>query len=419
MCYTKKHNPFRPNSPVPPGMFTGRLHELNRIDDSLLRLRDGNPSHLMLVGERGIGKSSLLLFTNALASGQVTWQSESTFNYIPVHFNVEKTLTRIGAVRKIKTSIERHLRKEERLLALFQKSWEFLKRLEIAGSKLTPASGDGDQLLDEFACSLADTCKSVRSTTFLTDANVKTQKEGILLLIDEADNASPELDLGAFLKNLSEALQVEGCNHVLFILSGLTRLRDVLRESHQSSLRMFEELELLPLGHDDIEAVFEKGLKIVNQKAAPTTYTFEPAALERMIGVSEGYPHFIQQIGSTTFDLNTTTTITLDTANKAIFQPNGAIDLIGDRYYRDMYYTKIKEDSYRDILNIMSDNPAGVTTRQQLLAKFKGTHQCLDNGIRALKERNIILPVRGKVGQYRLQWVGFGVWIKFFTQKEQ
>jgi predicted ATPase len=94
-------------------MFTGRLHELNRIDDSLLRLRDGNPSHLMLVGERGIGKSSLLLFTNALASGQVTWQSESTFNYVPVQFNVEKTLTRIGVVRKIKTSIERHLRKRQ------------------------------------------------------------------------------------------------------------------------------------------------------------------------------------------------------------------------------------------------------------------------------------------------------------------
>ena len=424
MSITKKHNPFRPNSPVPPGMFTGRLHEVERIADSFSRLRDGNPSHLMLVGERGIGKSSLLLFADKLASGNVQWDDEILpFNFIPVHFSLDKTLSPYGFIKKIKNGIERHLRKEEKILSLFQKGWDFIKRLEVGGVKINATEIDNQQLVDDFVYSLAETCKNFMEESYWTESNLKTHKEGIVLLIDETDNASSELDLGVLLKNLAEALQIADCNHVLFILSGLPRLREVLRDSHESSLRLFEELELLPLIEKDVKYIFEKGVSIVNDKNPEEKISISPEALDKMAFVSEGYPHFIQQIGSSTFDVNTEATITLETVDKAIFQKNGALDLIGDRYYRDMYYKKINEDSYREILNIMASNisagnPSGVTSRKEIAEKMKGRTKWVDNGIHALKERGIILPVLGKKGQYKLQWMGFGVWIKFFTNKE-
>lgn len=398
-------------------MFTGRIHELNRIDDTFMKLKEGNPSHLMIVGERGIGKSSLLLFCNMLAKGEVTWQASTCCNYLPIHFAIDSDLTRLGLVKKISGSIERHLRKEEKLLALFQKSWQFLKRIEIAGSKISSdISGDNDSIFDDFVYSLADTCESLCKTTFLNEHGVTAKKDGLVLLIDEADSASPGLGLGAFLKNLSEALQTQGCNRVLYILSGLPRLRDVLRESHPSSLRLFEELELLPLRREHIKEVYERGLKHVNVRST-AQYRYSPEALERMIGSSEGYPHFIQQIGFSTFEINTDAEISIDTVNDATFGHSGAIDLIGDRYYRNLYYDNIKEDAYREILNAMAERPGGITTRKQLLPRFVDREQILDNGIRALKERNIILPIQGKRGEYRLQWVGFGIWIKFFTER--
>lgn len=416
--YTKKYNPFRPNSPAGPGMFAGRIHELNRIDDSLLRLKEGNPTHLMIVGERGIGKSSLLIFSNMLARGQAKWQQDTTYEYCPIQFSIDKSLTRLGFVYKVKSALERHFNKEEKMISLFKKSWRFLQRLEISGTKISASPSSEEQLIEDFAYSLVDTWKHISSPSLLAEAGLLSKKEGIILLIDEVDNASPELDLGTFLKNLSEALQVEGCNNILFILSGLPRVRDVLRDSHPSSLRLFEELELLPLTSDDIKSVYMRGLKIVNQKA-PIKYSYDEKALEQMINISEGYPHFIQQIGFSTFDLNTKDIISIETALSAIYGKNGAIDLIGDRYYRDMYYNKIKDDSYREILNIMADNPGNITSRQQLLTQFKGTPQSLDNGLRALKTRNIILPIQGKVGQYRFQWLGFSVWIKAFSRKEK
>jgi hypothetical protein len=399
-------------------MFAGRIHELNTIDDSLSRLKEGNPTHLMIVGERGIGKSSLLLFTNMLASGKINWQQETPYEFIPIQFSIDRALEQIGFVKKVKNGLERYFQREEKILSLFQKSWEFLKKLEIAGSKINIMDKADAQINDEFAYSLADTCKSIVEDNILAATGIKVKKEGIILLIDETDNASIGMDLGTLLKNLSETLQVEGCNNVLFILSGLPRIREVLKESHPSSLRLFEELELLPLYEKDIKDVYERGLAIVNQKA-PIKYKYDPEALQWMITLSEGYPHFIQQIGFSTFDLNADQVITTETANRAIFGANGAIDLIGDRYYRDMYYEKIKEDSYRDILNIMADAPNAIVTRKYIKELFKGAEQSMDNGLRVLKDRNIILPILGKVGQYRFQWMGFSSWIKLFSQRER
>jgi len=84
-------------------------------------------------------------------------------------------------------------------------------------------------------------------------------------LIDEADNASRELNIGVFLKNLSETLVKEGCNKVMIILAGLPRLRDILKESHESSLRLFEEYELSPLSPDEVKHVITRGLEEYNK----------------------------------------------------------------------------------------------------------------------------------------------------------
>ena len=35
----------------------------------------------------------------------------------------------------------------------------------------------------------------------------------------------------------------------------------------------------------------------------------------------------------------------------------GALDLIGDRYYRDAFYNRISKESYRQVLRIMATDP--------------------------------------------------------------
>lgn len=64
-----KFNPFRPDGMVAPGMFTGRLEEIEAIEQSLFQAKNGNPHHFLIQGERGIGKSSLFFYVQIMASG--------------------------------------------------------------------------------------------------------------------------------------------------------------------------------------------------------------------------------------------------------------------------------------------------------------------------------------------------------------
>ena len=251
--------------------------------------------------------------------------------------------------------------------------------------------------------------KAITEDTAITELKLHKKKDGVVILLDEVDHASQNLNLGLFLKNLSETLVRENANKVLFILAGLPKARDILRSSHESSLRLFEEFKLTPLSRKEVDQVVKKGLEEANKHNSQTTV--ENEALEYIYLYSEGYPHFVQQIGYSAFMGDTDNNIDKSDVQDAMFVKNGALDLIGDRYYKDMYYSKIKKDSYRQILNIMARKSNDWVSKKEIEKQFKGKETTLKNGIKALRDRNIILSKPGSRGFYRLQWIGFAVWI--------
>jgi hypothetical protein len=279
--------------------------------------------------------------------------------------------------------------------------------LEIAGTKISPRPALSDaEICDNLIYSIADTVDLIRTGAGPCD--------GLVILIDEADNASPELDLGSLLKQVSERLILENRNNVMIVVAGLPEIRKVLSDSHPSSLRMFEELELLPLSEEDVKRVIHLGLEQANQKNLDQV-TITDEALNCIVRYSEGYPHFVQQFGYSSFDYDFDGVIDEDDVTKAALGPGGAFDLIGDRYYRTLYF-KIKEESYRQVLKIMSSQGNRWIAKKEIRAKFKGKQSTLDNAISTLLEKKIILRRPDKIGEYRLQWAGFALWINIFAE---
>lgn len=125
MSLTKKYNPFRPNYPAPPGMFSGRYTEISRINDLYMQLKNNNASNLLILGERGIGKSSLLLFANFLATGKIDWD-DNKYNYLCLQFNLNEKITEIDLIKKINLGLEKELAKEEKEIVFFKKIWGFI-----------------------------------------------------------------------------------------------------------------------------------------------------------------------------------------------------------------------------------------------------------------------------------------------------
>lgn len=411
-----KANPFRPNSPVNPGMFVGRIQEIERLEQALVQSRAHEPAHFMITGERGIGKTSLLLYLKYLAKGDISFNS-ANFRYMVLDLDVDNNTTQLGLIQRIKMHLENQLGRTEPARNFLKEAWSFLQRIRImdSGIQTKDADASGEVLLDEFALSLARVCE--RTCDEEAQALFSARFDGILIVIDEADNCSPDLHLGSFLKLLLERLQRSGCDRVLVGLAGLPELRGRLHASHPSSLRIFEDIQLGRLTSDEVSNVITMCLdKSGKDNPVPTTITDE--ARQMLVNLAEGYPHFIQQFGYSAFAADGDNNIDIQDIEKSAFGPRGALDLIGDRYYRNDFYNKIQQDSYRQVLRIMADDLDGWVTRAKIKERFKGKDSTLNNAIKALRDRHIILSKEGVKGVYRLQHKGFALWIKLYADPD-
>lgn len=411
-----KANPFRPNSPVNPGMFVGRLQEIERLEQALVQAWAQEPAHFMITGERGIGKTSLLLYLKYLAKGDISFNS-ANFRYMVLDLDVDNNTTQLGLIRRIKMHLENQLGSTESARNFLKEAWSFLQRIRIMDSGIQAKNADasGEVLLDEFALSLARVCE--RTCDAKAETLFSARYDGILVVIDEADNCSPDLQLGSFLKLLLERLQRYGCDRVLVGLAGLPELRGRLYASHPSSLRIFEDIQLGRLTSDEVSNVITMCLD-KSGKDNPVPTTIRDEARQMLVNLAEGYPHFIQQFGYSAFAADADNNIDIQDIEKSAFGPRGALDLIGDRYYRNDFYNKIQEDSYRQVLRIMAGDLDGWVTRAKIKERFKGKDSTLNNAIKALRDRHIILSKEGVKGVYRLQHKGFALWIKLYADPD-
>ncbi len=410
-----KVNPFQPNRPVHPGMFVGRLREVGRIEDHLLQTKAGNPGAFMVTGERGIGKSSLLLYARVFATGV----GAEDLNFLVIHTDLDKTTTQLGLVRKIEMGLRRAVESSDPAAGFMRRAWEFLQRLEAGGFGLKSEGRlDPETLIEESAYSLASSINSLTSAErVVADWGFGRVYDGVLLLIDEADNAAPGVALGSFLKLLIERVQRSACDRLCVGLAGLPRLTDVLVKSHESSLRLFEELPLDRLSPEDIGNVIDAGLREANSKN-PSRTEMDGRARSALVYLSEGFPHFIQQFAFCAFAKDDDGIISIDDVFDSAFGSGGAFDLIGQRYYREAFYKKIREESYRQVLRIMATEKGEWVTKEAIRRKFKGKASTLSNAIHALVNGGMIVRKSGTVGTYRLVHRGFATWIKYFTLDE-
>lgn len=332
-----KINPFEPFGPVNPGAFVGRLDELRRLMSALVQTSAGKPVNFMITGERGIGKTSLLLYLKHAAEGRIQIEGQK-LAFVVIDTDVDQSTTQLGLIAKIERGLEKALSRQEAARDFVKKAWGFVQRVEAGGFKLNEARKVSDELLlDEFAYLLAETANRI-----CPDADTSTswtaKVDGILILIDEADNGSKGLHLGSFFKLLTERLQRRSCNRVMFGLAGLPELRKVMHESHPSSLRIFDELVLDRLSPDEVNQVIDLCLREANQSGDTSPNTIADDGRALLVAYSEGYPHFIQQFGYSAFAVNRDNIISHDDVIQGALGPRGALEQIGDRYYRNDFY---------------------------------------------------------------------------------
>jgi hypothetical protein len=322
------------------------------------------------------------------------------YNFLVINIALRREDTFLSIIDRIARELRKQIAKENTLSKMVLKSIDFLSRIEAAGVKFNRENLAGSE--EESLASLQDDFE----TTIL---KMGDSKDGILLLIDEADRPDSTANLGLFSKLLTEEMAMRGCDKICIGLAGLPALVSRLRDSHESSLRLFHVLNLKPLEPDERKQVLDAGIREANKKN-PDPVSIHEHAYDMIGDFSEGYPHFLQEFAYCAFETDDDNEITHDDFMESLFEENGAFDQLGAKYFDKSYSTPASDD-YRKVLDAMSDHDDSWVNRSTLISESGLKAATVDNALRALKLKDIIVQDDSRAGVYRLPTRSFAVWI--------
>lgn len=254
-------DPFTPNRPVDdPDRFFGRSEPVSELVDSLFQIKNGNPKHSIVTGDRGVGKSSLLGQIQLTARGdnrltdrlQIDRGCEK-FDFLCVWHDCDSTQSAFDLAHAI-------LRKFESAFSKFTKG--LTVELDLAGfAKLganRQSSSNLTELIDEFSARLDK----------VTTAASKAGKDGVIIFVDELDRLSVQSMVATFLKLATERLFRDGTKKLSFMAAGITGAIQKLEDEHGSILRTFRDVPLTTFNKDEVQEILIDGFQKVNRKVA-------------------------------------------------------------------------------------------------------------------------------------------------------
>ena len=405
-----KYNPFKPGTIVHPGMFAGRIDELGLLETALFQTQNGNAAHFLIHGERGIGKSSLLMVVNYYATGAMETIEKNTYNFLAIGIELEPNNTYEEIIRKVARELQRQVDKNQALKKRLKDVWQFITKWEVLGVKYNRETAPVEAMIEELADKLATIAE------FMSQDN-----GGIFLFIDEADKPPVSAGLGGFVTCLTERLTKRGANNVGIGVVGRSNVSKKMRASHKSSVRILTQIPLSVLGDDERKQVVNLGLDEAEKKNG-FRVSIEERALALISMLSEGYPHFIQQYAYSAFDQDSDNIIDMADVITGLNKENGALQQLGMRHFENMYTEEVRSDDYRMVLQIIAQHAPNYVQRKVILEESGLKKHTVDNALTALKKRGSVVVKSGQKGLYRLPSSSFAAWIlafKISKEKEQ
>lgn len=363
------HNPYSPGAGTPPPELAGRDELRQRLEVAIGRVRIGNPAKSMiLVGLRGVGKTVLLeqMRQDAEKSGVLTLRLEAPENRsLPALLSpqLRLALLKLSTIENAKALAQRGLR----ALAGFAKAFK-LKYDDIeVGIDLEPEQGlaDNGDLEGDLATLLEQVGLAARQA-----------KTAAVLFIDELQYVEEE-QLAALITALHRCAQQK--LPVMLVGAGLPQLVGKAGKAKSYAERLFDYPVVGPLSRTDAALAITK-------PAEDLKVYFEPAAVERIIDVTQGYPYFLQEWSKQAWDVADASPITPQDVQTA--EPLTVAAL-------DEGFFKVRFDrctpSERRYLHAMAELGAG-------------PHRSGDIAVKLGKSVNTLAPVRNNLINKGMVW---------------
>src|SRR5712692_2931282 len=310
-------NPFSPGAGSPPPELVGRDPVLEQARILLGRVKQKKPEKSMLLtGLRGVGKTVLLNEIERMADGD-------GYRTISIEVHEDKALGPLIApyLRSLLYDLDRIAGtgdKVKRGLAVLR---SFIGTLKLTvgdvsiGLDIDPERGSADS--GDLEIDLPNLFVAIGEAA-------EDRKSAVAIFIDEIQYFSQK-ELGALIMAMHKVQQLQ--LPLVLLGAGLPILPGLAGESKSYAERLFSFPNIGALSQEDTA----KALQEPAQKAG---VAFENAALDEIYRITKGYPYFVQEWGYVTWNLATTSPITLQAVRNV---RNTVILRLDENFFRVRY----------------------------------------------------------------------------------
>ena len=375
-------NPFSPTRYAEETTFAGRKNEIESIRACIRQTANGMAQNFIITGEKGIGKSSLLMNIHRWAgSGE---KSGKQYRILPLLVTLDSEDDVNSIVGKIKRQLMLSFKKHNPVFYWTKRAWDFVwmfKFLGVEKKDRESTSSANWVALDRLSESLQNESMARARWSLIGSF------DGIALFFDEAERVKDDAKFGGMLRRLTEQLQKDGAGNAMLGVVGQPSVFKQIRKDHGSTLRNFSQIPLNPLSREDCLELIAKGessCEVLNSQRVD----FDESAKNWIVQNSGGYPHFVQMFCSKAFDHRKGDVITeADVWESAYAPDHGALAQIGESFFYDITDPDQLSDNARLVLRALAKGNERFTERARL-ESFLGndmSKEDIDEQLKALR----------------------------------
>lgn len=274
-----KKSPFTPGNIVNPENFVGRENIIKNIIKYLPNIFEGQNRHFYLVGNRGMGKSSL--------SDYLSYILEAKYDVITIKISNEGVEDVNTLIIRIIESLLNNVKVESLKQKLLTNFSNYVETVGVMGLKvkLKPQSGD---LIDSISRDFPSFIKELCSELY--------DKKAIFIIIDDINglNKTPYFTnwYKSFVDNLTMRFDKEV--PIAFLLTSYPENLEKLKEHNQSFSRIFYHYDVEALNEDEVISFYENCFD-------KTDIRYDDESIRLLSKYCYGIPLVMQELGENIF----------------------------------------------------------------------------------------------------------------------
>ncbi|MBL0870641.1 MAG: ATP-binding protein [Phycisphaerales bacterium] len=365
----KDYSPFTPGVPVAPEMFAGKRDEIESMLSSCRAAQRGKFMRTFVIGERGIGKSSLCNFVLERADNQLSMLA------LHVYLGGVKTIEQLA--ERVFTELARSSQKRPWYARLKESLGRHIEEVGLFGVSI------GFKATQEELRNLA------WELPWQLDAFVhqlKGERKGILLILDDINGLASSDEFANWLKSFVDTVATKRPVPMHLVLAGLPERRASLLKSQPSLDRVFDLLETKPISPEESRQFF---VSTFNSGGV----SIDNSAAEMLAKYSGGLPVLMHEVGDAVFKQASTSRVNTDMAFVGLMS---AATVVGRKYLDSGVLDVIQSEKYRSILLKLAQSLEEKTLRRKEVLKLISTTELkvFDNFVRKMVDLGVLRAVR-------------------------